>query len=70
MSRGSRGGAAARQPLPGANAEGLGLEVATVAAVCTLAGTEGARDSRGFEGGGRGGAGPLREVGGEEEGGA
>ena len=35
------------------------------AAVCAAAGTEGAQDGRGVDGGGRGGAGLLREVGGE-----
>ena len=68
--RGSRGGAAARQPQPGADADGLGRRVATAAAVCAAADAEGARDVQGAEGGGRGGAGPLLEVGGEDEGGA
>ena len=52
-SRGSRGGAAACKPHPGANADGLRLGVATGAAVCAAAGTEGARDGHGVEGGGR-----------------
>ena len=69
-SRGSRRGAAACQPQPGADAGGLGLGVATAAAVCAAAGTEGARDGHGVERGGRGGAGPLREVGRVDEGGA
>ena len=49
-------------------ADGLGLGVATAAAVCAAAGTEGARDGCGVDGGGHGGAGPLVEVGGEDEG--
>ena len=67
-SRGSRGGAEVCQPRPRADADGLGLGVATAAAVCAAAGTDGARDGRGPDGEGRGGAGPLREVGGENEG--
>ena len=67
-SRGSGGGAAACQPQPRADANGLGLRVATAAAVCAAAGAEGARDGRRLDGGGSGGAGPLREVGGEDEG--
>ena len=65
---GSGGGAAAGQPQPRADADGLGLRVATAAAVCATAGTEGARDGRGVDGGGSGGAVPLLEVGGEDEG--
>ena len=55
---------------PGADADRLGLGVATAAAVCAAASTEGARDGRGLEGGERGRAGPLREVGGEDNRGA
>ena len=66
--RGGGGGAAAGQPLPRADANGLGLKVATAAAVCAAAGAEGTRDGRGVDGGGSGGACPLCEVGGEEEG--
>ena len=55
-------------PQPGAGTDGLGLGVATAAAVCAAAGTEGARDGRGVDGGGRGRAGPLHEVRGEDEG--
>ena len=67
-SRGSGGGAAASQPQPRSDANRLGLGVATAAAVGAAAGTEGARDGRGVDGGGRSGAGPRREVSGEEEG--
>ena len=42
--------------------------MATAAAVCAAAGTKGALDGRGLDSGGPGGAGPLREVGGEDEG--
>ena len=56
-------------PRPEADANKLGLGVAAAEAVCAAAGTEGARDGRGVDGGGRGGAGPLCEVGGEDEGG-
>ena len=67
-SRGNEGGAAAGQPQPWAHADGLGLRVTTAAEVCAAAGTEGTRDGRGVDGGRSGGAGPLREVGGEDEG--
>ena len=66
--RRSRGGAAASQPQPRADADGLGLGVATTARVCAAPGTEGARDGRGMDGGGSGGAGSLHEPGGENEG--
>ena len=46
----------------------LGLGVATAAAVCAAASTEGTRDGRGVDGGGRGGSRPLRELGREDEG--
>ena len=69
-SRGSSGGTTAHQPQPGADADGPGLRVATTAAVCAAADAEGAGDSPGLESGGRGGAGPLREVGREDERGA
>ena len=45
-SRGSRGGAAASQPQPAADTDGLRLRVATAAAVCAAAGTEGAPKGR------------------------
>ena len=67
-SRGSGGGAEVGQPQPRADADGRGLRVATATTVCAAAGMEGARDGRGVDGGGSGGAGPLREVGGEDEG--
>ena len=67
-SRGSGGGAAASQPQPRADADRLGLGVAIAAAVCAAAGMEGAEDGRGVDGGECGGAGPLREVGGDDEG--
>ena len=60
----------ARQPQLRADADKLGLGVATAAAVCTAAGAEGAHDSQGSEGGERCGAGPLRAVGSEDERGA
>ena len=67
--RGGRAGkGAAGQPQFGADADGLGLRVPAAAAVCAAAGAEETRDGRGVDGGGRGGAGPLREVGGEDEG--
>ena len=66
--RGRGGSAAAGQPQPRADADGLGHGVATAAAVCAAAGAEGTRDDRGVDGGGSGGAGPLREVGGEDKG--
>ena len=58
----------AGQPQSRADADRLGLGVPTAAAVCAAAGAEGTRDGRRVDRGGRGGAGPLREVGGEEEG--
>ena len=67
-SRGGGGGAAAGQPQPRADAIGLGLGVATAAAVCAAAGTQRTRDARGVDDRGSGGAGPLHEVGGEDEG--
>ena len=66
----SRGGAGCGQPQPGTDADGLGLRVATAAAVCAAAGTEGAQNGHRVDGGGRGGAGPLREVGRGDQGGA
>ena len=69
-SRGGRGGAAAGEPQPRADADGLGLGVPAAATVCAAAGAEGTRDSRGVDSGGSGGAGPLCEVGGEDEGNA
>ena len=66
--RGGGGGTAAGQPQSGAEADGLGLGVPAAAAVCAAAGAEETRDGRGVDGGGRGGAGPLREVSGEDEG--
>ena len=65
---GTEGAPRPASPSPEPNADGLGLGVATAAAVCAAAGTEGAQDSRGPDGGERGGAGPLREVGKEDEG--
>ena len=66
-SGGSKGGAAAHQPQPRTDADGLGLGVTTAAAVCAASGTGGDGDSPGVEVGGRGGVGPLREVGREDE---
>ena len=65
--RGGGGGAAAGQPQPRADANGLGLGVAAAAAACAAAGAEATRDGRGVDGAGSGGAGPLREVGGEDD---
>ena len=64
----AEGGAVAGQPQSRADADGLGLGVPAAAAVCVAAGAEGTQDGRGVDGGGSGGAGPLREVGGENEG--
>ena len=66
--QGRRRGRQAGQPQPRADADGWGLRVATAAAVCAAAGAEGTRNGRGLYGGGSGRAGPLREVGGEDEG--
>ena len=66
--RGGRGGTAAGQPQSGADADGLGLGVPAAAAVCAAAGAEETRDGRQVDGGGCGGAGPLHEVGGEDQG--
>ena len=66
--RGGGGSAAAGQPQLRADADGLGLGVPAAAAVCAATGAEGTHDGRGVDGGGSGGAGPLREVGGEDEG--
>ena len=64
---GGGGGTTAGRPQSGADADRLGLGVPAAAAVCAAAGAEGTRDGRGVDGGGRGAAGPLREVGGEDE---
>ena len=66
--RGGGGGAVAGQAEPRADADGLGLGVPAAAAVCAAASAEGTQDGRGVDGGGSGGAGPLCEVGGEDEG--
>ena len=66
--RGGGGGTAAGQRQSGADADGLGLGVPAAAAVCAAAGWEETRDGRRPDGGGCGGAGPLREAGGEDEG--
>ena len=66
--RGGGGSAAAGQPQPRADADRLGHGVPAAAAVCAAAGAEGTRDGRGVDGRESGGAGPLREVGGEDEG--
>ena len=66
--RGGGGGTAAGQPQSGADADGLRLGVPAAAAVCAAAGAEETRDGRGVDEGGRSGACPLREVGGEDEG--
>ena len=66
--RGGRGGTAAGLPRSGADADRTGLGVPAAAAVCAAVGAEETRDGRRVGGGGRGGAGPLREVGGEDEG--
>ena len=66
--RGGGGGATAGKPQPRADADGLGLGVPAAAAVCAAAGAEWTQDGRGVDGGGFGGAGPLREVGGEDKG--
>ena len=57
----------AGQPRPRDDANRLGLQVAAAAAVGAAAGAEGTRNGRGVDSGGSGGAGPLREVGGEDE---
>ena len=65
--RGGGGGTAAGIPQSGADADRLVLGVPAAVAVCAAAGAEETRDGRGVGGGGRGGADPLREVGGEDE---
>ena len=67
-SRGGAGSAAAGQPQPRADADVLGLRVANPAEVCAAADTEGTWDGRGVDGGESGRPGPLREVGGEDQG--
>ena len=69
-SRGASGGAAGRQLQPGADADGLGLEVATAAAICAAAGAVGSSGQSRGRGGGAWRAGLLREVGPEDESGA
>ena len=55
------------EPEPGADASRLGIRVATAAAICATATMKGARDGRGVDCGGRGGASSPREVRGEDE---
>ena len=65
---GGGGSTAAGQPQSRADADGLRLGVPAAAAVCAAAGAEETLVGRWVDRGGRGRAGPLREVGGEDEG--
>ena len=69
-SRGGNGGAAARQPHPGAHADRLGFGVTAATAFCAASCGEGAGDGLGMEGAEGGKVWPLREVGGGAERGA